>query len=154
MKLILLDENGGGFGKEAIDTLVKLIEDYRGEIVVILAGYKKEMSDFLKTNSGLQSRFPLNIDFQDYSLDDLFKITLKMIKEKGFILEVNLEGTLKEQIYLLHKQSNEYSGNGRMVRNYLEDIMRKQSSRIAINDVSVDDMNMIIREDIEEKRIQ
>lgn len=146
-----LSSDNGSFGKEAIDTLVKLIEDYRGEIVVILAGYKKEMKDFLKANSGLQSRFPLNIDFPDYSADELFKIALKMIKEKGFLLENGAEALLKEQIFLLQKQSNAHSGNGRMVRNYLEEIMRNQSSRIAVNDVPVNEMNIIISEDIKPK---
>ncbi|BCN29869.1 AAA family ATPase [Anaeromicropila herbilytica] len=137
-----------GYGKEAIDTLVKLIEDFRGEIVVILAGYKKEMSNFLNTNSGLQSRFPLHIEFPDYQPEDLYEITLKMIKEKGFILANNVDELIKEQIYQLHKQSDANSGNGRMVRNYLEEVMRKQSSRIAINDIPNDEMNIILTEDI------
>ena len=55
------------YGKEAIDTIVKLMEDHRENIIVILAGYEKEMKEFLKTNSGLKSRFPLNVDFKDYS---------------------------------------------------------------------------------------
>lgn len=144
-----LSNDGGSFGKEAIDTLVKLIEDYRGEIIIIFAGYDKEMSDFLKTNSGLQSRFPINIHFSDYSVDELFKITLKMINDKGFIIEAEAEVILREQISILHKQSNSHSGNGRMVRNYIEEIMRKQSSRIAMNDIPVNEMNVISREDIE-----
>lgn len=146
-----LSSDSGSFGKEAIDTLVKLIEDYRGELIVILAGYKKEMKDFLKTNSGLQSRFPLNIDFPDYSVEDLFKITLKMIGDKGFLLEEGADVLLKEQVFILHKQSNAHSGNGRMVRNYIEDIMRKQSERIAMNDILANEMNVIIRNDIEPK---
>ncbi|MBW6410138.1 AAA family ATPase [Clostridium weizhouense] len=146
-----LANDGGSFGKEAIDTLVKLIEDSRGEIIVILAGYKKEMSDFLKSNSGLESRFPLMIDFPDYSADDLFEISLKMIKDKGFVLDDRANILMKEQISQLHKQSNAHSGNGRMVRNYIEEIMRKQSSRIAMNDVSVAEMNIIISDDIEVK---
>ncbi len=144
-----LANDNGGFGKEAIDTLVKLIEDYKGEIIVILAGYKDEMTNFLKTNSGLESRFPLNINFEDYSAEDLFKITLKMIKDKGFLLEDGVDSVLKEQVYLLHKQSNAHSGNGRMVRNYFEEIMRKQSARIAVEDVPVNEMNVIQKEDIE-----
>lgn len=144
-----LSNDSGSFGKEAIDTLVKLIEDYRGEVIVILAGYNKEMADFLKINSGLQSRFPLNIDFPDYSADDLFKITLKMISDKGFVLDDVVDELMKEQVCLLHKQSNSYSGNGRMVRNYIEEIMRKQSSRIAMNDMPVNEMNVITSDDIE-----
>ncbi len=146
-----LANDNSGFGKESIDTLVKLIEDYRGEIIVILAGYKKEMEEFLKTNSGLQSRFPLNINFPDYSADELFKITLKMIKDKGFRLGDGVGEFLKEEVILLQKQSNEHSGNGRMVRNYIEDIMRKQSARIAMNDIPINEMNMIISEDIQPK---
>lgn len=146
-----LASDGGNFGKEAIDTLVKLIEDSRGEIIVILAGYKKEMSDFLKTNSGLESRFPLMIDFPDYSAEELFEISLKQIKDKGFVLDNGADLLIKEQILLLHKQSNAHSGNGRMVRNYIEEIMRKQSARIAMNDISVDEMNIITSDDLEVK---
>ncbi len=134
-----LANDNGGFGKEAIDTLVNL------------AGYKKEMEDFLKTNSGLQSRFPLNINFPDYSADELFGIALKMIKDTGFRLGEGAGEVLKEEVILLQKQSNEHSGNGRMVRNYIEDIMRKQSARIAMNDIPVNEMNMIISEDIQPK---
>ncbi|KEZ85245.1 stage V sporulation protein K, partial [Clostridium sulfidigenes] len=146
-----LANDNSGFGKESIDTLVKLIEDYRGEIIIILAGYKKEMEDFLKTNSGLQSRFPLIINFPDYSADELFGIALKMIKDTGFRLGEGAGEVLKEEVILLQKQSNEHSGNGRMVRNYIEDIMRKQSARIAMNDIPVNEMNMIISDDIQPK---
>lgn len=144
-----LSSDGGSFGKEAIDTLVKLIEDFRGEIVVILAGYKKEMNEFLKINSGLQSRFPLKIDFPDYSEEELYKIALKMIDDKGFLLADGTSPLIKEQISVLHKLSNAHSGNGRMVRNFVEDLMRRQSGRIAINDVKAEEMNLIIPEDLE-----
>jgi SpoVK/Ycf46/Vps4 family AAA+-type ATPase len=87
-----LADNGAGYGKEAIDTLVKLIEDYRGEIAVILAGYKKEMTEFLKTNSGLESRFPLQIEFPDYTADELYQIALKMFDGKGFRLSAESVG--------------------------------------------------------------
>jgi SpoVK/Ycf46/Vps4 family AAA+-type ATPase len=146
-----LSSDSGSFGKEAVDTLVKLIEDYRGEIVVILAGYKKEMTEFLKTNSGLESRFPLNIDFPDYSGEELFKIALKMISVRGFVLAPDAKILLKDQIGLLQKQSNAHSGNGRMVRNYLDEILRNQSSRIAVNEIPVEEMNVILSSDIEPK---
>jgi SpoVK/Ycf46/Vps4 family AAA+-type ATPase len=143
-----------GFGKEAIDTLVKLIEDFRGEIVVILAGYKQEMKDFLKSNSGLLSRFPLNIEFLDYSPEELYKIAVSMIKAKGFVLDTDCEHILFERIALLHKQSNAHSGNGRMIRNYLEDMIRIQSARIASEDIPDDKMNLIISDDIIPKTSQ
>ena len=144
--------DGSSFGQEAIDTLVKLIEDYRGEIVVILAGYEKEMKDFLKANSGLESRFPLRINFPDYSADELFNIGLKMIEGKGFVLAEESVKLFKEQIYTLHKHSTAHSGNGRMIRNYIDELVRNQSSRIAISDVSSSEMNMILPEDIVVKK--
>lgn len=149
-----LSGDSGSFGKEAIDTLVKLIEDYRGEIVVILAGYKREMEDFLKSNSGLESRFPLKINFPDYSAGELFEICKKMIADKGFVLGEEVEPLLKEQITSLHKQSDAHSGNGRMVRNYVEEIIRKQSARVAMTDIAFEEMNVIIPADIEPKRHQ
>ena len=144
--------DGSSFGQEAIDTLVKLIEDYRGEIAVILAGYEKEMKDFLKANSGLESRFPLRINFPDYSADELFNIGLKMIEGKGFVLGEESVKLFKEQIYTLHKHSTAHSGNGRMVRNYIDELVRNQSSRIATSDVSSSEMNMILPEDIVVKK--
>lgn len=149
-----LSSDAGSFGKEAIDTLVKLIEDYRGEIIVILAGYKKEMSDFLKSNSGLESRFPLRIDFPNYSAEELFEICIKMVSDKGFVLAEGVKPLLNEQIALLHKQSDAHSGNGRMVRNYVEEIIRKQSARVAMTDVTSAEMNVIIHEDLEAKSRQ
>ena len=144
--------DGSSFGQEAIDTLVKLIEDYRGEIVVILAGYEKEMKDFLKANSGLESRFPLRINFPDYSAEELFNIGLKMIDGKGFKLAEQSVSLFKEQICNLHKHATAHSGNGRMVRNYIDELVRNQSSRIATSDVSSSEMNTILPEDIVVKK--
>jgi len=145
-----LSSDNGSFGKEAIDTLVKLIEDYRGEIVVILAGYKKEMEDFIKSNSGLESRFPLVIDFPDYNPDDLYAIALNMIAARGFTITEEAKNVLRDQIILAHKTSTAHSGNGRMVRNMIEKIMRNQSARIAsVEDISNEGLTEIIPEDIE-----
>ena len=143
-----LSEDGSSFGREAIDTLVKLIEDFRGEIVVILAGYKKDMKEFLKSNSGLLSRFPLEIEFPDYTPQELFEIALFMIKARGFVLDESCIEALNEQIYNLHKLSNAHSGNGRLVRNYLDEVIRRQSARIAIADILPSEMNIITVDDI------
>jgi SpoVK/Ycf46/Vps4 family AAA+-type ATPase len=144
-----LADNGAGFGKEAIDTLVKLIEDYRGELAVILAGYKKEMEDFMKSNSGLQSRFPLQIDFPDYSVNELYEIALKMIDAKGFRITEEAKHKLREHMAWLHKTSTAHSGNGRMVRNEIEKIMRNQSVRIALEEVEKEDLTTILPCDVE-----
>ena len=146
-----LGNDKGGFGKEAIDTLVKLMEDYRGELVVILAGYRKEMSDFMNSNSGLESRFPLVIDFPDYKPDELYAIALRIISTKGFTITEEAMHVLNEQLILAHKLSTTHSGNGRMVRNKIEEIMRKQFSRIASAErISKEGLTEILPEDIVE----
>ncbi|MDN4608462.1 AAA family ATPase [Sporosarcina highlanderae] len=144
-----LSSEGDSFGREAIHTLVKLIEDYRGEIVVILAGYDKEMKEFMKANTGLASRFPLQIKFPDYHAEELFRIAQKIISSKGFRLAADAQQLLEEQVGQLHKQATADSGNGRMVRNYVEEIVRNQSARIATVDVPAEEMQMIIPQDIE-----
>ncbi len=144
-----ITNDGSSFGQECIDILVKLIEDYRGEILVILAGYSKEMNDFMKANSGLESRFPLKIDFPDYSADELFEIGKNMISKKGFSLSEDAVLAFKEAVYDLKRHSSATSGNGRMVRNYIDEIIRNQSSRIALSEVSAEEMTVIIAKDIE-----
>lgn len=144
-----ITNDGNSFGQECIDTLVKLIEDYRGEILVILAGYSKEMNDFMKANSGLESRFPLRIDFPDYSADELFEIGKNMVAKKGFKLSNEAIPVFREAVYDLKRHSTATSGNGRMVRNFIEEVIRNQSSRIALSDVTPDEMTTIIARDIE-----
>ncbi len=146
-----ITNDGSSFGQECIDTLVKLIEDYRGEILVILAGYSKEMADFMKANSGLESRFPLKIEFPDYSADELNLIGLRMIANRGFDLKDEARNEFKERIGVLKRHSNASSGNGRMVRNFVEEIIRRQSSRVAMSDVASKELTLIIPDDIQPK---
>jgi len=142
-----LTNGNDSFGKEAVDTLVKLIEDNRGEIVVIIAGYKKEMGEFLEVNSGLTSRFPISIDFPDYNAEELFEIFESMVSSRGFMLAEDAVEFAKNQIKSLHKKSNHSSGNGRMIRNFLDDIVRNQSSRILKEEIEEDNMNIITKSD-------
>ena len=85
------------FGKEAIDTLVKAMEDHRSDIIVILAGYSQPMEDFLQTNPGLKSRFPIIIDFPNYSTFELFKIAENMLEQRQY--KLNKEA--KAKLYIL-----------------------------------------------------
>ena len=130
------------FDKEAIDTLVKLIEDYAGEIVVILAGYKKEMAEFMQSNSGLSSRFNISMEFPDYSVDELMQIMEIQAQKKGFSIDPDAQ---KKIAYLLDKEKrvSEYSGNGRMVRNVLESAIREQTTRIA-NSHEIEDSKELV----------
>ncbi|MDS0526065.1 AAA family ATPase [Clostridium sp. SHJSY1] len=137
----LMSTENDSLGKEAVDTLVKLVEDHREDIIVILAGYDKEMNEFLKSNSGLKSRFPLKINFPDYTVDELLSIGKSMIKSKGFILSDDAEDELRATIDSAKKNGGAEAGNGRLVRNVVEEAIRRQSSRIAdmeeINEESV-----------------
>lgn len=142
----------GDFGKEAIDTLIKLMEDHRGEIIVILAGYSKEMTEFLKINSGLESRFPLKLDFPDYTSDELLSIFDKMLQKRGFTITEEARKSAFEKLAFMKKTELTHAGNGRMVRNLIDEIIRNQSNRIALKEeVSGDEVNLIVPEDIGKK---
>lgn len=136
-------------GRDAIEVLLKLIEDYSNEVIVILAGYEKEMENFFDVNIGLRSRFPLWTTFQDYNPDELLQMAIKLIEKNGFKLSKNAYISLKNSLIDVYENSDAQSGNGRMVRNYVENLIRNQSIRIAENDISVYEMNLITTRDIE-----
>lgn len=118
------------FGLEAIDTLVKGIEDHRDELVVILAGYTREMQQFLSANSGLESRFPNQIEFPDYNGQELWEISCSIASGKGYRLDEGCEAPLKA--YYDRKQGEDpaHNGNGRMARNVVERAILNQSKRL------------------------
>lgn len=137
------------FGKEAIDVLVKAMEDHKNNIVLILAGYKDEMDWFLKTNPGLRSRIPLQIDFPDYSVDELLDIAKIMAEEREYYFSPEalseLEKILRRKAFLGQCKS----GNARLIRNILEKSIRLQAARlITKKDITREDLLMLRREDI------
>lgn len=118
------------FGLEAIDTLVKGIEDNRGDLVVILAGYTKEMQLFLSANSGLASRFPNQIEFPDYTGEELYRITLSIAKSKGYNLDESCREVLIDWYDRQQEMDAATNGNGRMARNVLEKAILNQARRL------------------------
>lgn len=119
------------FGKEAVDTLVKSMEDYSNEFVLILAGYPLEMEHFLSSNPGLPSRFPIQITFPDYTTDELMNIADDMLKEREYHMSNDARRTLRQ--YLLQKERAPFrpnSGNAREVRNYIEKAIRHHAFRL------------------------
>lgn len=118
------------FGLECIDTIVKAIEDYRDNLIVILAGYKKEMNDFLESNSGLKSRFPNMIDFKDYTADELVQIAYINAKSKDYFINDECKEALYAYFDKIQKDNSKMSGNGRMARNKVEEAILNQASRI------------------------
>lgn len=117
------------YGLEAIDTLVKLIEDHRSNIIVILAGYESEMSSFLRTNPGLESRIPNIVPFKDYADKDLMEIFYSMAENKGFKVATEVEPLIIEAIR--EQRSSLHFGNARSIRNILEKGISNQSMRLS-----------------------
>ncbi len=118
------------FGREAIATLVKSMEDHKEELVVILAGYRQEMEAFLAVNPGLRSRFPIQIDFRDYEAEELFRIALKMYEEREYVLENRARWRLKELSETMAREKTVDFGNARAVRNLVEKSIRRQAVRL------------------------
>lgn len=117
------------FGKEAIDALVKSMEDHKDQFVVILAGYRAEMDFFLMTNPGLRSRFPIQIEFPDYSTEELLRIAHHLCAERQYRLSPAAARRLV-RILEQHLDGNPYLGNARFVRNVIERAVRRQALRL------------------------
>ena len=131
------------FGLEAIDTLVKGMEDHRDELVVILAGYTKEMEEFLQANSGLRSRFPNKIEFPDYTGAELLAITKLTAKGKGYRLTEDCDGPLLAFYDRKQAENAAENGNGRLARNTLEAAILNQGRRLAAEpDAALDELRL------------
>ena len=145
----LASTGSNDFGGEAIDTLVKLMEDHRDNLVVIVAGYTEEMKRFLKSNTGLVSRFNRFIPFPDYSTEELVEILEGMAKKSGLKLEEGLKE--KVAVYLNNMEPKEKSefGNARGIRNLFETMVVNQANRlVTMVDCSVEQLTLIKGEDI------
>ncbi|TCO79779.1 AAA family ATPase [Marinisporobacter balticus] len=140
------------FGKEAIDAMVKGMEDYKDNLILILAGYKEEMENFLKTNPGLKSRFPIHIEFTDYTLDELIKIAEDMVKKRQYILSLSAKAKILRILSQKRIEDRITSGNARLVRNIIERAIRKQAIRLKDSgSFSREDLITLKRDDITEE---
>jgi stage V sporulation protein K len=143
------------FGKEAIDALVKAMEDHREDFILILAGYSEEMDEFISLNPGLPSRFPIQIDFGDYSVDELLLIAEHMAKDREYVL---LPGTVNRLKQLLTEEKHVFwrsFSNARYVRNMLDKAIRHQAVRLLQqhpNVPSKQELMTLRPEDLMEKR--
>lgn len=123
------------FGKEAIDTLVAATENYRDDLLVILAGYPEEMAWFLSTNPGLMSRFPIRLDFRDYNAADLVQIARRMVHDRDYVLAPDAESGLHRLLSANEGYWHKNAGNARMVRNMLEHAIRRQAVRLTARQI-------------------
>jgi len=128
--LIKQGDSGSDFGKEAVDTLLKRMEDDRGKFVVIAAGYTDDMNNFLESNVGLKSRFTRTIIFEDYTPEELMMITDNLLKDKKLELEPDAKQRLLKHYNELYRTRDKTFGNARLVRNIVDTVARNQLLRL------------------------
>ncbi len=138
------------FGYEAVDTLLKAMEDNRDDLIVIVAGYPDKMEEFLDSNPGLQSRFNKYINFDDYSPEELMDIFRGMCKKNGYKLTELAEEKVKQMLEFLHEARSDSFANARTVRNLFEKLLTIQADRLAaLESVSDEDLSSITEEDLD-----
>lgn len=138
------------FGKEAISTLIKEMEDNRDRLLVIMAGYTDEMKELQNMNPGIKSRIGFTVKFEDYNPTEMIKIFNDFCAKGNYKLELNAELELFRIFKYLYDNRDRNFGNARLVRQYFEQIKMKQAERVITNNISVENMFNIIEEDIKE----
>ncbi len=139
------------FGNEAIQTLLKRMEDQRGEFFVFVAGYPDNMEEFLKANPGLNSRFDKVLKFEDYEPSELMEIAMYMFEEKGFKLRKAAREHMSSYLNFLYEYRDKYFGNARAVRGVVSEVIKNQNLRLAataIDKRTKTAINTIILEDV------
>lgn len=118
------------FGKEAIDTLVKSMEDHKSEFVLVLAGYPREMAGFIDSNPGLLSRFPIHLEFPDYSAEELLLIAESLVTARQYRFTAEAKEHLTRFLERRDSLWHQNAGNGRLMRNLVERAIRRQAVRL------------------------
>ena len=138
------------YGREAIATLLKRMEDDRDRLVVILAGYTNEIEQFIDSNPGLRSRFNRYIHFDDYTAEELYEIFCLQVKKSEYVLAEDASQYLKERLAAVVADKPKDFGNARYVRNLFEKTIEAQSNRLASKaELSKDDLTLITKEDLQ-----
>ncbi len=133
----LTNAEGEDFGQEAVDTLLKRMEDNRQDLIVIVAGYTDEMKTFVESNPGLKSRFNKFIEFPDYSGDELIKIFDLMCVSQDYVMDKDAENCMHEYLNKIAVDHGEHFANAREVRNYFERCVERQATRV-VTETNID----------------
>jgi stage V sporulation protein K len=137
------------FGKEAIDTLVKSMEDHKNEFVLILAGYSNEMETFIRSNPGLSSRFPIQLRFPDFSVSELMDIAELMVKDRQYVFSATAKEKIRQALQRELERKNYMFGNARFIRNLVEQSIRHHAVRLLKKkDADLQSLMTILPEDI------
>jgi SpoVK/Ycf46/Vps4 family AAA+-type ATPase len=140
---------GDQFGREAIDTLLKRMEDHRDDLIVIVAGYTEPMKAFLESNPGLHSRFNKFLHFDDYSSQELFQIFAKYCQDDGYAFDGPCGSKIMDLINRMHERRAANFGNARAMRNLFEQAISNHAHRVAaITDPSQSELTTILPEDV------
>lgn len=145
------ENNGGDFGQEAVDTLLKLMEDNRDRLIVIVAGYPEPMEKFLDSNPGLRSRFNKYIQFEDYSVSQLVDIFIEMCTSQDFIIGEGVKEEIALKVGVMVANAGENFANAREIRNYFENVVAKQAERLmkkSYDEINGDALLTIEKEDL------
>ena len=136
------------YGKEAIDTLLKAMEDNRDDLIVIVAGYPQLMDSFLHSNPGLESRFNKFIYFEDYNETELYEIFMLMATEANLTLDESAKEYLRQYFEAMYEHRSSNFANGRAVRNLFEEVITRQANRLALEEeISDEELNTLTYED-------
>ena len=144
----LTSKSENDYGAEAIDTLLKAMEDHRDDLIVIVAGYPALMDKFLYSNPGLESRFNKFIYFEDYNEEELYNIFQLMSKESNLTIDEAGDNYLKEYFKKVYENRSSNFANGRAVRNLFEEVITNQANRLANkSEITDDELNTLTYED-------
>ena len=139
---------GNDFGRESIETLLKLMEDNRNDLIVIVAGYSEPMERFITANPGLESRFNRYFEFEDYDSNQLNEIFTLMCSQSEYLLTDEAKEFAKEHFSLIYEDRDENFGNARHIRNLFEHIVSEQSDRISqMTEHTREDLTLVTLED-------
>ena len=140
----------GDFGAECIATILKFMEDHRDDFVLIVAGYEKEMTEFLKVNAGLKSRFNSQLYFPNFTEKELLEILLKISQDKGYVIQDSSKNLLKNNLAKISEFKKPTFGNARSMRNLLEIAIKNQAERLMKQKVRTkEELLKLIFEDFE-----